>query len=165
MNKVTLMAIALVLLVLISDFTNRFVQNEPQANNSFNAQTNNAQPLPLLSTSAKQQLNGLFSGYDQPKAPTDTIEQGLSAAQQAAQNGELLSVFAGDLELKLKAVIFSAKPYALIEQKNTKNQQTELVKYTNKQSVAGYTLTILSNTQVALSKNKQQITLVMYQRG
>tara|TARA_B100001059_G_scaffold205006_1_gene214757 strand:+ start:720 stop:1214 length:495 start_codon:yes stop_codon:yes gene_type:complete len=164
MNKLMLGIIALVLLVLISDFTSRFVQGKPQANNSFNTQTNNAQPLPLLSTSAKQQLKRLFSGYDQPKKTTQA-DTGLSAAKQAAQNGELLSVFAGDLELKLKAVIYSATPYALIEQKNTKNQQTELVKYTNEQSVAGYTLTILSNTQVALSKNKQQITLVMYQRG
>ena len=164
MNKLMLTVIAIVLLVLISDFTSRFVQGEPQANNSFNSQTNNVQPLPLLSQNAKQQLTGLFSNFDQPEPATET-EQGLSAAKQAAQTGELLSVFAGDLELKLKAVIYTTTPYALIEQTNINTQQTQLVKYTSSQSVAGYTLTILSNTQVALSKNKQQITLVMYQRG
>lgn len=164
MNKLILAVIALVLLVLISDFTSRFVQGEPQANNSFNSQTNNVQPLPLLSQNAKRQLTDLFSNYDKVKPATET-EQGLSAAKQAAQTGELLSVFAGDLELKLKAVIYTTTPYALIEQTNINTQQTQLVKYTSSQSVAGYTLTILSNTQVALSKNKQQITLVMYQRG
>lgn len=164
MNKLILAVIALVLLVLISDFTSRFVQGEPQANNSFNSQTNNVQPLPLLSQNAKRQLTDLFSNYDKVEPATET-EQGLSAAKQAAQTGELLSVFAGDLELKLKAVIYTTTPYALIEQTNINTQQTQLVKYTSSQSVAGYTLTILSNTQVALSKNKQQITLVMYQRG
>ena len=164
MNKLMLAVIALVLLVLISDFTSRFVQGEPQANNSFNSQTSNVQPLPLLSQNAKQQLTGVFSNYDKVELATET-EQGLSDAKQAAQTGELLSVFAGDLELKLKAVIYTTTPYALIEQTNINTQQTQLVKYTSSQSVAGYTLTILSNTQVALSKNKQQITLVMYQRG
>lgn len=164
MNKLILAVIALVLLVLISDFTSRFVQDEPQANNSFNSQTNNVQPLPLLSQNAKRQLTDLFSNYDKVEPATET-EQGLSAAKQAAQTGELLSVFAGDLELKLKAVIYTTTPYALIEQTNINTQQTQLVKYTSSQSVAEYTLTILSNTQVALSKNKQQITLVMYQRG
>ncbi len=109
MNKLMLAVIALVLLVLISDFTSRFVQGEPQANNSFNSQTNNVQPLPLLSQNAKQQLTGLFSNYDKVAPATET-EQGLSAAKQAAQAGELLSVFAGDLELKLKAVIYTTTP-------------------------------------------------------
>ena len=130
MNKLMLTVIAIVLLVLISDFTSRFVQGEPQANNSFNSQTNNVQPLPLLSQNAKQQLTGLFSNFDQPEPATET-EQGLSAAKQAAQTGELLSVFAGDLELKLKAVIYTTTPYALIEQTNINTQQTQLVKYLN----------------------------------
>ncbi|MBB1449345.1 hypothetical protein [Pseudoalteromonas sp. SG41-6] len=106
----------------------------------------------------------LYTNYVEVTKPVQT-EQGLSKAAQAAQNGELLSVFAGDLELSLKAVIFAPIPYVLIEQKNIKTQQTTLVKYINEQSVAGYTLSILSNTQVALNNAPQHITLVMYQRG
>ena len=110
------------------------------------------------------QLTQLYTNYVEVTKPVQT-EQGLSKAAQAAQNGELLSVFAGDLELSLKAVIFAPIPYVLIEQKNIKTQQTTLVKYINEQSVEGYTLSILSNTQVALDKAPQHITLVMYQRG
>ncbi|MGO2181152.1 MAG: hypothetical protein ACTH36_02315 [Pseudoalteromonas nigrifaciens] len=164
MNKLTFATIAVVVVLLISDFTSRFISNKQQAINDFNSAANNAQPLPLLSSAAQQQLTQLYSKYIEPtKAPEP--EQGLSAAAQAAQQGKLLSLFAGDLELKLKAVIYAAQPYVLIEQKNIKTQQTTLVKYLNEQSIEGYTLTILSNTQVALSKAQQHITLVMYQRG
>lgn len=164
MNKLSLATIAAVLVLLISDFTSRFIANAPQASNDFNSSANNAQPLPLLSKTALSQLTQLYSQFAEPETPAET-EQGLTAAQQAEQQGELLSLFAGDLELKLKAVIYAAEPYVLIEQKNIKTQQTTLVKYLNEQSVQGYTLNIVSNTQVALSKAPQHITLVMYQRG
>lgn len=164
MNKLMLATIAVVVLLLISDFTSRFIPNEQQTTNNFNNNANNAQPLPLLSSAAQQQLTQLYSKYIEPTTAPEP-EQGLSAAAQAAQQGELLSLFAGDLELKLKAVIYGAEPYVLIEQKNINTQQTTLVKYVSEQSVQGYTLTIVSNTQVALSKAQQHITLVMYQRG
>ncbi|WP_273046522.1 hypothetical protein [Pseudoalteromonas sp.] len=164
MNKLTLAAITACVLLLISDITGRFIQKQPQGQNDFSAGINNAQPLPLLSDPANVQLTQLYTNYVEVTKPVQT-EQGLSKAAQAAQNGELLSVFAGDLELSLKAVIFAPIPYVLIEQKNIKTQQTTLVKYINEQSVAGYTLSILSNTQVALDKAPQHITLVMYQRG
>lgn len=164
MNKLTIAAIVVCILLLLTDVTSRFIQTESTAQNDFNTAVNNAQPLPLLSQSAREQLIQLYSKYAEP-VEAALVDEGLSATAQAQQNGELLSVFAGDLELKLKAVIYTVTPYALIEQKNIKTQQTELVKYTNEQNIHGYTLSILSNTQVALSKAQQQITLVMYQRG
>lgn len=166
MNKLTLVAVAACSVLLISDFASRFIASGPSTYNDFDTQANSAKPLPLLSTQARQALNTLYSQYSEPDEPSaPPLDQGLSAAQQAAQNGELLSVFAGDLELSLKAVIYTPTPYALIEQKNIKTQQTTLVKYINEQSIQGYTLSILSNTQVALNKAPQHITLVMYQRG
>ncbi|WP_165724810.1 hypothetical protein [Pseudoalteromonas sp. SA25] len=164
MRKLTIGAIVVCILLLISDFTGRFIQSSPHAQNNFDTGNNNTQPLPLLSSNAHKELTALFSRYAEPTKNTQT-EQGLTAAQQAEQNGELLSVFAGNLELKLKAVIFAPMPYVLIEQKNVKTQQTTLVKYINEESIQGYTLSILSNTQVALYKASQHITLVMYQRG
>ncbi|MBH0025407.1 hypothetical protein I6F53_00225 [Pseudoalteromonas sp. SWN29] len=164
MSKLTIGVIAVCILLLISDFTGRFIQTSPHAQNNFDTSNNNTQPLPLLSSNAHKELTTLFSRYAKPAKSVQT-EQGLTAAQQAEQQGELLSLFAGDLELKLKAVIFAPTPYALIEQKNIKTQQTTLVKYLNEQSIQGYTLTIMTNTQVALNKAPQHITLVMYQRG
>jgi Na+-transporting methylmalonyl-CoA/oxaloacetate decarboxylase gamma subunit len=164
MNKLMLGGIVVCVLLLLSDLTNRFMPSEQQSQNNFNASATSAQPLPLLSKTALSQLTQLYSQFAEPETPAET-EQGLTAAQQAEQQGELLSLFAGDLELKLKAVIYAAEPYVLIEQKNIKTQQTTLVKYLNEQSVQGYTLNIVSNTQVSLSKAQQHITLVMYQRG
>ena len=96
---------------------------------------------------------------------TQLAEKGLSAAKQAEQNGELISVFAGDYELKLKAVIITNEPYVLIEQKNVNDNNTRLVKYSDMQIVHGYNLKVLSNTEVELTKGQQNITLIMYQRG
>lgn len=164
MNKLSLGVISVCGVLLISDFTSRFIHKPPNTQNNFDTQANGAQPLPLLSPKARQALSELYKSYSEP-TQSEPTDQGLSAAQQAAQNGELMSVFAGDLELSLKAVIYTPTPYALIEQKNIKTQQTTLVKYINEQSIQGYTLSILSNTQVALNKAPQHITLVMYQRG
>lgn len=164
MNKLNVSVISVCILLLISDFTSRFIHRPPSVQNNFDTQANNALSLPLLSFKARQSLDTLYSRYSQ-NTEKEAVEQGLTAAQQAAQAGELLSVFAGELELRLKAVIYTPTPYALIEQKNIKTQQTTLVKYINEQSIQGYTLSILSNTQVALNKAPQNITLVMYQRG
>jgi hypothetical protein len=164
MNKLTLTSIVVCVLLLLSDLNSRFMLSEQQAQNDFNTRTGSAQPLPLLSKRAREQLTQLYSRYAEPEKPVEK-PQGLSAIEQAAQQGDLLSLFAGDLELSLKAVIFAPTPYVLIEQKNIKTQQTTLVKYLNEQNIEGYTLTIVSNTQVALNKAQQHITLVMYQRG
>jgi hypothetical protein len=163
MKKLALAVIVLFAL-LLTDLTSRFMGSAQPTMSNFNANSGSVKALPLLSKTAHMQLTQLYKQLAEPEKK-DITEQVIREEGQGEQEGELLSLFSGDLELRLKAVIFANVPYALIEQKNTKTQNTTLVKYSNGQNIEGFTLTILSNTQVALSKAQQHITLIMYQSG
>ena len=165
MNRAILILSVLILLLLALDFSNRLILESAKAENDFNQKSLKVMPLPLLSETTRQALEQTYKKYSQPVQNTQVAEKGLSAAEQAEQNGELISVFAGDYELKLKAVITTNEPYVLIEQKNINDDNTQLVKYADMQTVHGYSLKVLSNTEVELTKGQQNITLIMYQRG
>lgn len=165
MNKAILIPSVLILFLFTLDFSNRLILESTKADNDFNQKSLKVMPLPLLSETTRQTLEQAYKKYSQPVQNTQVAEKGLSAAKQAEQNGELISVFAGDYELKLKAVITTNEPYVLIEQKNINDDNTQLVKYSDMQIVHGYSLKVLSNTEVELTKGQQNITLIMYQRG
>ncbi|RJF38021.1 hypothetical protein [Pseudoalteromonas gelatinilytica] len=165
MNKAILIPSVLILLLFTLDFSNRLILESTKVDNDFNQKSLKVMPLPLLSETTRQTLEQAYKKYSQPVQNTQVAEKGLSAAKQAEQNGELISVFAGDYELKLKAVITTNEPYVLIEQKNINDDNTQLVKYSDMQIVHGYSLKVLSNTEVELTKGQQNITLIMYQRG
>jgi len=125
--------------------------------------------LPQLDESDLLQLNKAYAPFISDKNDSETgMQQGLSAAEQENQQGELKSFFVGDNQLKLKAVIHNIDTglIALIEINNIKLGASTIEKFTNGQLVYGYKLMISKNTQVTLSKQQaeklQQITLTMY---
>ncbi len=165
MNKTLLISIVVIALILVADFNSRLSLKSTEKDSDFSQQSLVEVPLPLLSDSSKQGLEEVYKKYTQPEQSSKVQEKGLSAAKQAEQNGELITVFADNYELRLKAVIFTSKPYVLIEQKDINDSSSQLVKYDDMQTVHGYSLKILSNTEVELSKDQQNITLIMYKRG
>ena len=165
MNRAVLIPSVLIIVLLAVDFSSRLILESTKADNDFGQKSLSVKALPLLSETTRQTLEQTYKKYSQPVQNTQLAEKGLSAAKQAEQNGELVSVFAGDYELKLKAVIITNEPYVLIEQKNVNDNNTRLVKYSDMQIVHGYNLKVLSNTEVELTKGQQNITLIMYQRG
>lgn len=165
MNKTLLISVAVIALILVADFNSRLSLKSTEKDSDFSQQSLVEVSLPLLSDSSKQGLEKVYKKYTQPEQSSKVQEKGLSAAKQAEQNGELVTVFADNYELRLKAVIFTIKPYVLIEQKDINDGSSQLVKYNDMQTVHGYSLKILSNTEVELSKDQQNITLTMYKRG
>ncbi|MEQ5874310.1 hypothetical protein [Pseudoalteromonas sp. MEBiC 03485] len=165
MNKTLLISVVVIALILVADFNSRLSLKSTEKDSDFSQQSLVEVSLPLLSDSSKQGLEKVYKKYTQPEQSSKVQEKGLSAAKQAEQNGELVTVFADNYELRLKAVIFTIKPYVLIEQKDINDGSSQLVKYNDMQTVHGYSLKILSNTEVELSKDQQNITLTMYKRG
>ncbi|MCP4588085.1 hypothetical protein [Pseudoalteromonas sp.] len=165
MNKTLLISVVVIALILVADFNSRLSLKSTEKDSDFSQQSLVEVSLPLLSDSSKQGLEKVYKKYIQPEQSSKVQEKGLSAAKQAEQNGELVTVFADNYELRLKAVIFTIKPYVLIEQKDINDGSSQLVKYNDMQTVHGYSLKILSNTEVELSKDQQNITLTMYKRG
>jgi len=165
MNKTLLISVVVIALILVADFNSRLSLKSTEKDSDFSQQSLVEVSLPLLSDSSKQGLEKVYKKYTQPEQSSKVQEKGLSAAKQAEQNGELVTVFADNYELRLKAVIFTIKPYVLIEQKDINDGSSQLVKYNDMQTVHGYSLKILTNTEVELSKDQQNITLTMYKRG
>lgn len=125
--------------------------------------------LPQLTVQQLTQLNKAYAPFVN-KTQTDKTQtkQGMSAAEQAMQQGELKSFFIGDNKLTLKAVIQQqdSKLIALIETHNIKSGESTVESFAHGSLVYGYKLVINKNTQVLLSKEQaekpQQITLTMY---
>ena len=163
MNKLSLVATGAVVVLCVLDWQTRFHTDELKNRNQFQLSAEELVTVPLLSSSTNQLLNVFTAAFTEEKAAAETPDNpGMTADQQAAQQGELLTVFAGDNALSLKAVINDEQTYVLIAQKNVKNGQLEVVKYANGASLAGYQLNVLSNTQVTLTNNNQHIVLMMY---
>ena len=164
MNKLNLVVIMVCIAIFALDWQTRFNNGEAINNNQFELVKPQFESVPLLNTLSNQLLSDFSVAFSELKADLAAQMNNavMTADQQAAQQGELLSVFAGDNELSLKAVINDKQTYVLIAQKNVKNGQLEVVKYANGASLAGYQLNVLSNTQVTLTNNNQHIVLMMY---
>ena len=164
MNKLSLVATGAVVVLCVLDWQTRFHTDELKNRNQLRLSAAELVSVPLLNSSSHQRLTEFTTAFTEVKA--DAVEKpestGMTADQQAAQQGELLTVFAGDNELSLKAVINDKQTYVLIAQKNIKTGQREVVKYLNGANLAGYQLSVLSNTQVTLTNNNQHIVLMMY---
>ncbi|MGL1957057.1 MAG: hypothetical protein OCD00_07050 [Colwellia sp.] len=169
-SRLALFVMVVVALGVVVEGTGRLVG----ISSHLNSQTNKFMPitpmiLPQLDESDLLQLNKAYAPFISKKNDSKTeMQQGLSAAEQANQQGELKSFFVGDNQLKLKAVIHNINTgsVALIELNNIKLGTSKIESFANGQLVYGYKLVISKNTQVMLSKRQveklQQITLTMY---
>jgi len=149
-----------------SKLSNTFSQSKKQANHPIAVKP---MVLPQVTDQQLTQLNEAYAPFaSEKKADKTQQSSGMSAAEQAMQQGELKSLFIGDNKLKLKAVIQqrNSKSVALIEIHNIKSGETTIASFAHGSLVYGYTLVINNNTQVMLSKKQaekpQQITLTMY---
>jgi len=177
-NKLAIIVMVLTLFWLMLDSFSRF-SNKASSNIVEEVNTNiTPLALPVLSRELVAQLSLKYKQYSTEKA---VDLKGLSAEEQAKQQGLLKSLFIGDNKLVLKAVIqYTADNsaasrqaateqtplIALIQVTNVKTGQSGIEKFKNNQQVYGYQLTIEKNTQVVLTKQieqtKQTIILTMY---
>ena len=156
-NKLTQVTLALVILWCFFDALERFSDKAIKSNHSTNAITLSALSAPQLS---ERTFNDINKNYQQDlnKDQTAITQQGLSAEEQAKQQGELKSFFIGDNKLQLKAVIQNEPQpvVALIQIENINSGIKKIEAFSQKQLVYGYTLTIEKNTQVKLTKQKSK---------
>ena len=139
--------------------------------------------LPVLTNEAFALIEKTYEKFQQDvNVLQNTKTQVMSAEQQEKQQGELVSVFVGDNQLKLKAVVsYNESPqsdtskqafYALIKVINLTKGDSVIQKYFQGEDVFGYQLVIEQNQQVQLiahvdeqgNKTKRTINLRMYQK-
>ena len=175
-QPIVIVSLVITLIWLLIDINSRLLAGDAQS-----TQNKNEQSLKALSAMAltNAEFDFITQQYEHFKRKDDVkqqTEQQLTAEQQLAQQGLMQQVFIDDNKLTLKAVIHKRNAaaseskttlaYALINQTNLKTAKSELVKIFNKQKIKGFTLTVLSSTQVELARThelgEQRITLTMY---
>ncbi|OUL57635.1 hypothetical protein [Pseudoalteromonas ulvae] len=164
MNKLTLCIASISALLILNDFNQRFISTDQHKTTTIEIELPQALQVPLLSQASFDALQLMYGSFQSEETEQNT-QPGTAiptAEQQAAQQGRLLTVFAGDNALTLKAVINDAQQYVLIAQKNLKTGQQEVVKYANGAELSGYVISVQSNIQVELTNNNQHISLMMY---
>jgi len=175
-NKLTRITIVLVILWCFFDALNRFTDTAINSNDSDNAVTIAVLSAPQLSEYAFNELNKSYLQYISKTVDEKSTQVGLTAAEQAKQQGELKSFFVGDNKLQLKAVLKvnnvdssassgAAELNALILITDVKSGQAKIEKFAHNSNVYGYNLNIVKGTQVSLSKGQglHEITLTMYE--
>jgi len=174
-SKTAIVVIIVTLSWVGADVSERLFQGSQK--NTHNDNPFNVQPMKLPSVT-EETLVQIEQGYE--KYRTTSTEKkadsaGMSIEEQAKQTGELKSVFIGNKKLELKAVLTEESK---INQKNEKKQSVLLQvidtekdtsvieKFSNLDSVYGFQLEVISNTQVQLTKQnndlQQKIMLTMY---
>jgi len=183
-----IIVIILTLLWVASDVSKRFANQtaeEQQAVKSVNITPLN---FPTLNAELLGQLKMNYLPYQEQPVNQNIDSLGMSAAEQANQQGELTRFFIKDNKVELKAIITLTvvKPQSAEQRSVTINKKNiaklqalflitnntsgvkKIEKYRHGQEVHGYQLSIPNNTEVvltrALAEQKQKIILTMYTR-
>jgi hypothetical protein len=158
------MLVALIALSFIAvDISNRFVADNSNVRNNIALEPlKTVKSVQLSKTQLdqiKQQYTQFQQGDEEEINAANSDIQGLTAEQQALQQGKLTQVFSGDNMLELKAVInnLDAKNkddqyYALIRVTDVKNSQYTIQSIADQQSLFGYTLRVINQTSVKLER-------------
>jgi hypothetical protein len=157
-NKLTRITVILVILWCFFDALNRFTDTAINSNDADNAVTIAALSAPQLSERTFSEINKSYQQYISKTVDEKSTQVGLTAAEQAKQQGELKSFFIGDNKLQLKAVIQNQPEnlIALIQVENITSGIKTIEKHSQNTLVYGYTLIIEKNTQVKLTKQKSK---------
>lgn len=176
-NKLTRITVVFVILWCFFDALNRFSDQVIDIKGADNAVTIAALSVPQLSERTFSEINKNYQHYINKNEGEKNKQVGLTAAEQAKQQGELKSFFIGDNKLQLKAVIQnqSKNLIALIQVENITSGIQSIEKFSQNTLVYGYMLTIEKNIQVKLTSQKnhnaesgqeksnpQEIILTMY---
>lgn len=176
-NKLSLVVLILSLLWVTLDAFNRLIPRNVSVSDIKQATNIVALVLPQLSVQTLSQLTLAYQPYKSDNKQNTNKVQGMSAAEQAKQQGLLKSLFIDTNKIELKAVIRNQTVNSdniIIKQltvlllvTDTKLNKSRIEQFNNNSLVYGYRLSIKNNTQVALVKQQnqgeQKVILTMYE--
>lgn len=176
-NKLSLVVLILSLLWVTLDAFNRLIPRNVSVSDTKQVTNIVALALPQLSAQTLSQLTLAYQPYKSHNKQNTNKVQGMSAAEQAKQQGLLKSLFIDTNKIELKAVIRNQavnsdntiikQLTALLLVTDTKLNKSRIEQFNNNSLVYGYRLSIKNNTQVALVKQQKQgeqkVILTMYE--
>lgn len=157
-NNTSLLLVTIVfiaLLVLVDG--HRFAQQSQYKVEQVNEIAIREIALPTISSERIAELKEIYSRYEVIEQES-TDNNVMSLNEQNNQQGDLTTLFVGDTQLYLKAVVkFSSygegskeEYYVLLEEVDIKTENREVKKYHEGDDVLGYQLSVLNNQQVTL---------------
>ncbi|GAB0111513.1 hypothetical protein [Pseudoalteromonas distincta] len=175
-QPIVIISLLITFIWLLTDINSRLLAGNAKSIQNNGGQSLKALPAMVLTSAELDFITQQYQHFKRDEDTNEQTEQQLTAEQQLAQQGLMQQVFINDNKLTLKAVIHERNTtaskskamlaYALINQTNLKTAESELIKVFNNQEIKGFTLTILSSTQVELARTheqgEQRITLTMY---
>lgn len=173
-DKVFIGVVIVSLLWAVLDYSERLSVEQDQKNDSNTTSISQENvpemSLPVLQQTSASHVVSLFERFKPDNDASSTSSSDVSVmseSDQRAQSGELQSLYIGDLELALKAVIkVNDSVQVILQEKNIKTKELEVTKYSPSEKVHGFTVKVLGLTSVELTRriegNEQKVTLVMY---
>lgn len=170
-SKISITIIVTTLIWAVSDFSNRILTS-PTLNKKENRTIELAPlQLPRLNDDTLEHISTSYLKYNLVDKDPISKNLGMSAEEQAKQQGELNSLFVDENKIELKAVIKNEEEqnenqYVLLLIHNLKTDSIDIKKFKQGSLVHGYMLRIEKNTEIILTKETEQgqqtIILNMY---
>jgi hypothetical protein len=176
MNSKVIAVFVVLLLVALWDINSRLIW-DAKASASQESKSVIKIPLPRkLTTQQQKELALQYLPYNSKVEDTQTMpEQGMTLEEQNLQNGRLDQLYAGDLQIRLSAVIRQADAtsasepliFALLSVQNIKETHQSLQKIQVSEQFHGYKVKNIQLNQismVSLNDVNRVITLAIYQK-
>jgi hypothetical protein len=176
MNSKVLIMIVISASVALWDINTRLAWDTHTATEQQSKSAMQVQVPQKRSAAGQESLLQQYQTYngEEPKVDTAAIE-GMSLTEQNLQRGQLEQLFAGDLRMRLSAVIRQPradKPsesqiFALLSVQNIKETQTSLEKIQPNEQFYGYKVQDIQLDHISLhslNDNNRVITLPIYQK-
>jgi hypothetical protein len=176
MNSKVITVIIIFLLVALWDINSRLIWDAKASSAQESKSAINIQLPRKLTTQQQNELALQYLSYNSKEVDTETMpEQGMSLEEQNQQNGRLDQLYAGDLRIRLSAVIRQVNAtsaskqniFALLSVQNIKETHQSLQKIQVSEQFHGYKVQNIQLNQismVSLNDVNRVITLAIYQK-
>jgi hypothetical protein len=176
MNSKVITVIIIFLLVALWDINSRLIWDAKASAAQESKSAINIQLPRKLTTQQQNELALQYLSYNSKEVDTETMpEQGMSLEEQNQQNGRLDQLYAGDLRIRLSAVIRQVDAtsaskqniFALLSVQNIKETHQSLQKIQVSEQFHGYKVQNIQLNQismVSLNDVNRVITLAIYQK-
>jgi hypothetical protein len=153
-----------IFVLIISDLLVRFSTVDVELNAQWQKAQDNSEASPVLSKNHYDEIIKqltLFSGPEKPPK-ANNIEQGMSDAEQLAQQGDLNELYAKNFRYRLMGIIEQNYRFAVILQENLLTKKQEVIKVKELESLMIYNIKKIFDDKVTIVGNDKEINLFLY---
>jgi hypothetical protein len=155
------------IIVMVTDVTTRLNTENISSEDKWQITDNAATTMTNLQQQETDDILTALTAYEvaevDNKDSSSTIE-GMSAAEQAEQQGLLGQLYIGDLRYRLVGVFTDKMSFAILQQKNIVSGEQVLIKVKANDMLKHYKVEKILTNQVIITSNTHNISLDLYKK-